>query len=66
MYHDKIPILVEQPRPSVTAQSDSASSIPGSEAPRTSVLMELTDSVGILHDVRPKILLEVRRQREPN
>lgn len=51
MYHDKIPILVDsEPLSSDAAEAGGAPPVVN-EPPRTSVLMELTDQVGILHDV---------------
>ena len=51
MYHNKIPILVDD-EPPTSDKDESGGAIPVvNEPPRTSVLMELTDEVGILHDV---------------
>jgi phenylalanine-4-hydroxylase len=52
MFHDKIhtSILVDAEPPSSNT-AEAGGGVPLSETPRTSVLMELTDGVGILHDV---------------
>lgn len=57
MYNDKIPILVDADATDTALSSTSSVASPSTsstiagETPRTSVLMELADSVGVLHDV---------------
>jgi hypothetical protein len=50
-YHGKIPVLQTDPNVTATASSSSIDGELYGDQPRVSVLMELTDRVGVLHDV---------------
>ena len=49
-YHGKIPVLQTNPNATAAASSSIEGELYG-DKPRVSVLMELTDCVGVLHDV---------------